>query len=477
MKRCPECGSKYPDDASFCSSDGAALEAVAASRKPADLVGRTIGRYRVHELIGAGGFGAVYAVENLRLGRVEALKVFRPADPGAGGAANHGAYESWLRGDFERETQALVRLDRADCSYIARIYDGGVFSAEQLGGSSDLPFYTMEFVEGGSLWDLVRRGAHVELPRAVRLLRQVCEALRVAHELEVPGANGQMMRGIVHRDLKLENVMVTRAAGEERVKVVDFGVAKVVGDQPSDRTRSLGLVLTTGCAAPEQMMGEATPAVDLFALGVLSYELLTGHEPWMGRRLATSGRVSQQESIERIMRPDRLKVVRPDRFRGDIPPELKAAIFRLLRKNPQDRFPTARAVEETLATIGGVPGAAVGGTTAVEVHTWVRGATPSRGNSRTGLKVAVYRGRKAVAEGASPLVVKDLPPGSYRIVAPSTFLNQRASRVVEVAPGEKTGVELEIEPHWVGGLRKGLWKAAGILLLVLIIGISECAGV
>ena len=270
--------------------------------------GTRLGNYEIIGPLGAGGMGEVYRAKDLRLGRQVALKVLPESV-----ATNRDRLDR-----FEREARTVAGLNHPN---IVTLH-----SVEEADG---VRFLTMELVEGRALSDEVAPGG-LPLSRIVDLAIPLTDALAAAHE-----------RGVVHRDLKPANVMVTR---DGRVKVLDFGLAKLAESEvpASDVAVTVpisgqGLVLgTVPYMAPEQLRGDAVDArTDLFALGVLLYELASGKRPFQGE---TSIDVSH--AILRTA-PQALK-------RDDLPQEFVALVNRCLEKSPRDRPPSAVEANNTL---------------------------------------------------------------------------------------------------------------------------------
>ncbi|HEV8580455.1 MAG TPA: protein kinase [Thermoanaerobaculia bacterium] len=255
------------------------------------MIGSTISRYRVLERLGGGGAGVVYKAEDLKLGRTVALKFL-------------SAYRSGSEADkrrFLREARASSVLDHPN---ICTVYEIDETEDQRL-------FIAMSFCAGETLKRKIERGP-LPLLEAVHLASQIAAGLAAAHA-----------KGIVHRDVKPANVMV---APDGRVKIVDFGIAKLA-DQ-SRLTRDGTAVGTAGYMAPEQIRGETFDArVDIWALGVVLYEMITG-------RLAFSGN-TDQDRVRRILsyEPEPVSLVRPG-----VPPELERIIGRALAKNPAERY-------------------------------------------------------------------------------------------------------------------------------------------
>ncbi len=222
-----------------------------------DLVGRTIaGKYRVLELIGGGGMGAVYKAEHESLQRVVAVKVLRTRSDGG------EAKEEYLR-RFEREAKTSSLISHPNA---ITIHDYGV--------EDGLPFLVMQFVEGHSLKDLLKESAPLPVGRSVRILRQIAGAVAASHK-----------HGIIHRDLKPDNIMVTTDEdGRDFALVVDFGIAKGLegsGFETASLTGTFETLGTPQYMSPEQAKGNTiSAATDVYALAGISYEMLCGSPPF-----------------------------------------------------------------------------------------------------------------------------------------------------------------------------------------------------
>jgi len=268
--------------------------------------GTRLGAYEIVAPLGAGGMGEVYRAKDTRLGREVALKVLPEA--------------------FARDADRLARFER-EARMVAGLNHPNIVVLYSVEEDRGVRFLTMEMVEGQSLAQLVRPGG-LPVPRVLELGIALAEALAAAHE-----------RGVVHRDLKPANVMVTR---EGRVKVLDFGLAKLEASEPAPGATQAATVAaplstpgqivgTVPYMAPEQIRGDAADArTDLFALGVMLYELASGRRPFTG---ASSADVSSA-----ILRdtPEPLASVR-----ADLPADLDRIVGRCLEKAPRVRFQTA----------------------------------------------------------------------------------------------------------------------------------------
>ena len=293
------------------------------------------GRYLIRELLGEGGMGSVYLAEHTHMKKRVALKLLHP----------EMSDNAEVQSRFEREAMASAHIEHPN-----------VAAATDFGRTADGAYFlVLEYVEGTNLRDALEPGP-LSVQRALRITRQMGLALERAHE-----------SGIVHRDLKPENVMLVKRDGEpDFVKVLDFGIAKVLelgaasvsGDiakrdvgQPLTR---LGTILgTPEYMAPEQALGEAvTPAADLYGLGVMLYEMLTGKHPFdpPDRTAMLSYHIVAPVPLMQ----DRAPAV-------EVPATVEAVVRCLLEKDSKKRYPNARALIEAMDSAAAVSGIDIGG--------------------------------------------------------------------------------------------------------------------
>jgi TolB-like protein/Flp pilus assembly protein TadD len=274
------------------------------------VIDRALAHYRITAAIGSGGMGEVYRATDNKLGREVALKVLP-----AGMAANADRLER-----FRREAKALAALDHPGIVT--------VFSVEEADG---VHFLTMQLIEGQALDSAIPEGG-MPVQRLLDIAGTLADALAAAHD-----------RGIIHRDLKPANVMIT---SDGRVKVLDFGLAKELrGADPMDVTLAssphteVGVVMgTPAYMSPEQVVGAPLDhRTDIFSLGVLLYEMVTGRRPFQGR--------SSAETTSAILRDTPAAVTE---VRADVPGDLARIIRRCLEKDPRHRIQTARDVANEL---------------------------------------------------------------------------------------------------------------------------------
>jgi eukaryotic-like serine/threonine-protein kinase len=253
---CPRCSATNPRGTGFCGKCGVSLVATMATEaQPDPLIGAFIGeRFLVKRKLGEGGMGVVYEAEQTAIDRRVALKVLHP----------HLTDES-LYARFRNEAAAASRLGHPNT---ITVFDFGKTESGSL-------YIAMEFIEGVSLDDEIQKNGAIEWQRAARIASQICGSLQNAHE-----------NGIVHRDLKPENVMLLTRGGErDIVKVLDFGIAKIMEDDGKDQRQALtktGMVFgTPQYMSPEQIRGEKVDArSDIYSMGVIIYQMLTGSLPF-----------------------------------------------------------------------------------------------------------------------------------------------------------------------------------------------------
>jgi len=302
MKHCPRCQARYDDASTHCSIDGASLEA-----PPDPMVGRTLAsRYKILRRVGAGGMGQVYRARHVILRHDVALKLL----------SSELTRDPVMRERFVREAQATNLLKHPN---IVDIWD----VAEE----GNRVFLVMEFLEGESLAQRMQSGP-LGVREAVEVAIPVCHALGRAHSL-----------GVVHRDVKPENVFLVRdPSGALRVKVLDFGIVHMRGEV---RLTMPGEVFgTPEYLASELARGEQCgPASDLYALGVMLYEMVTGALPFNG---------TVQQLIDHHARsaPPAIRARMPS-----APEALDALVLSLMQKRPADRPRSAAEVLDALASI------------------------------------------------------------------------------------------------------------------------------
>jgi tRNA A-37 threonylcarbamoyl transferase component Bud32 len=269
--------------------------------------------YRVLEHLGTGAMGEVYLVEHVHIGRREAIKVLRPemaADPR-------------LASRFRREARAINRLRHPN---IIGIYDFGQLPDGRL-------YLTMEYADGRALDQVLQAEGRLDLPRALHVLHQLAGAIDHAHA-----------HGVVHRDLKPNNLILVEERGRTDVlKVLDFGLAKIMDRQGEQLTLHGELFGTPEYMAPERIDGAGDARSDLYAIGCVAYELLTGQPPFTGPRpLVVAAQMQTEPPV-------------PGRAVAGVPGVLDVIVGQLLQKDPAARLASARQLGVALEAVPGFP--------------------------------------------------------------------------------------------------------------------------
>jgi hypothetical protein len=372
MIECPRCDAKNPDSAAYCQQCSLGIDQPGTDSDP--LVGKIFHRkFRILSRIGTGGFGTVYRARDEDLDHVVALKVVH----------RHVVAHPKQIKRFRQEGRVL-RLLGDTTRHVPTLYGYGQDDETKLW------YLCLELLDGSTLRQLIVREGVFDEARAIDVIRQVCAALGTGHGLEPP---------VVHRDLKPDNVMILRREGRDHVKILDFGIAKVVGhDSLTDVGQGLG---SYGYMAPEQVRGEDIDArTDLFALGVTFYNILTGRDPWLGRRIGTP--LSQSDQLKILDRSRHNDPIPPQDTDADVSSELAAALVKLLHKDPAERFQAADELDRALEQMQLSVGVPYGGRLAVK-------------SLPTGAEVVLKRGAATQAKGRTPWEVGPLPPGTYEL--------------------------------------------------------------
>jgi eukaryotic-like serine/threonine-protein kinase len=278
------------------------------------MIGRVfLGRYEAMRLLGEGGMGKVYLARQLDLGRQVVIKVMH----------DHVAAEPKFRDRFQRETLLMARFAHP---YAVTLYDASL---------TDGPCIVMEFIRGINLEILLQKNGRFTAARVGRLITQLCEVLQAAHD-----------QALIHRDLKPANLMVVdHDTPREKIKVMDFGLAKLVDAESAGEFRSSSAefaVGTPGYICPEQVKGDPVDhRGDIYSVGVMMYELLTGRLPFVGPSSMDLMLAHATEMPPRFSELT-LPVV--------IPEPIEAVVFLCLEKDPNDRPQSARELGELYET-------------------------------------------------------------------------------------------------------------------------------
>ncbi len=376
-------------------------------------VGRRIGPYQLIRLIDRGGMGSVYLAEREDFEQRVALKLIR---------RGLDADEVLVR-RFENERQILARLNHP---HIARLLDGGA-TADRL------PYFVMEYVEGEPI-DRYCRTRGLQIDERLELFRRVCSAVQFAHQ-----------NLVIHRDLKPSNILIT-ADGHPRL--LDFGIAKLLDDSvAADALTELGQgPMTPRYASPEQIRLEpVTTASDVYSLGVLLYELLTGLDPYgvAGGRSDEIARAVCETEPDRPSTAVRRRGAKPDaaenqKLRRRLAGDLDSIVLKALRKEPEERYVTANQLSEDIRRhLEGLPVGAQTGTFTYRAGKFVR------------------RHKLAIAVMATVFLI------GLAFGIASTFLWLRALREAERTERERQKTETELKrAQDVSDYMKGLFKIA-----------------
>jgi serine/threonine-protein kinase len=305
-KICSSCGGRYPEDFRVCPRDATPLESAEEGADP--FVGKVLGEtYEIARLVGEGGMGRVYEARHLRLkDRRFAIKVLHP--------------------EFARHADVVARFQR-EAETASSIGHPNVIDVFDVHKTVDgVPYLVGEFLDGEELGEHIKRVGRLPVPRAVTVARQVCRALGAAHA-----------RGIVHRDMKPENVFLVERDGATIIKVLDFGISKAASPE-AHLTRTGMIMGTPSYMAPEQARGENVDLrADVYAIGALLYHALTGQRPFDSDDPTSTLRMVLTED------PPRPRSLAPD-----VPEALELVIQRSMAKDPRDRYQTTAELDRAL---------------------------------------------------------------------------------------------------------------------------------
>ncbi|HWN09582.1 MAG TPA: protein kinase [Pyrinomonadaceae bacterium] len=411
MKKCPKCGTEYPDTNTLCPSDGVALEKTSDT-----LLGKTLaGKYRIEARLSEGGMGTVYRGTHVLMDKTVAVKVLRPSL----------AADEKIVARFSREARAASRISHPHA-----------LSVTDFGEAEDgVVFLVMEYLDGQTLKEIIREDGPMALPRAVEILRQVGGALDAAHT-----------EGVVHRDLKSDNIMLLSSSGTDYAKVLDFGIAKI---KEADGAYDPGLTApdlvigTPQYMSPEQcsQSPDIDARSDIYSLGVILYELLVGHVPFTGDSPTSIMLKHLQEPAPSVLDE-----------RDDLPSAVSSVINRALAKKPEDRYQTVNELLEDFTIAAGMN---------------PESDSPSAGHKRVAMPPPVYdsdeetlvRKRYTTPMVPPPVPTEMPPPASsfspWKILVPSVIglllifgLIFVLTRNSQTSPGElQPGTTLAADPN------------------------------
>jgi len=312
MKTCPKCGVEYPDSNTLCPADGVALETTQDS-----LIGQTLhGKYRIDERLKEGGMGTVYRGTHVLMDKTVAIKVLRPSL----------AADEKIVARFSREARAASRISHPNALSVTD------FGEDENG----TVFLVMEYLSGKTLKQVIRDEGALPLARVVDIMRQVGGALSVAHS-----------QGVVHRDLKSDNIMLSSTSVGDHAKVLDFGIAKI--NEHED-------VIDPGLTAPNLVIGtpqymspeqcsqdsEIDARSDIYSFGVILYEMLVGHVPFSGESPTMVMMKHLQDPVPSVLDE-----------RSDLPPAVAKVVAKAMAKVPANRYQNVDDLIEDLTIAAG----------------------------------------------------------------------------------------------------------------------------
>lgn len=373
------------------------------------MINTVVGSYKITKKIGEGGMGAVYKGVDLMLEREVAIKMLRP--------------------ELSRQPQIVERF-RTEAVTLAKLNHPNIATLYSFLRQGDDFFMVMEFVPGDTLDKVIQKEGAMSRQRAVTLFCQALEGIEHAHR-----------QGIVHRDIKPANMMLTR---EGTLKVMDFGIARVLGS--ARMTKQGNIIGTIEYMSPEQVRGQETDArSDIYSLGILLYEMLTGRVPFT----SPSEFELMKNQIEAVPDP-------PRKFVASIPAGIEQAILKSLAKVPEERF--ASASEFRAALLSNLePSATLQASESAAIPETRRLSAAPFGGSASGPKETRLAGTSEQSQTTSPGVAKE------------TRIASDLATTENAAPGTRAGVSAA--PPSL--LQKLNWKyaAAGLVLSIALIGI------
>jgi len=338
MKSCPTCNTSYPTKYSVCPQDGTAL--VDVTTWPEGTLVR--GKYRILCKVGQGGMGTVYKALHLAFDELRALKV--------------------ISSELMSE-ETFVKRFRHEAVITRKLQHPNAVRVDDIDEAEDgRPFIVMEYIEGRSLKALIQQQGPLPVPRVCSIVRQVAAALDAAHHL-----------GMVHRDIKPDNIVLIELPEGERAKVLDFGIAKLkearLGETAGMTLTGTGLVIgTPQYMSPEQAMGKRGDQLDgrsdLYSLGIVMYQMLAGELPFKAD-------TTMEMLLAHMQRPPTpIKALRPDL---QIPDSIAALVMRTLEKNRDLRPASGKAlIEELDRAEGGRPSPLLAETVVASLRETVR---------------------------------------------------------------------------------------------------------
>lgn len=378
-----------------------------------NLTGMNLGRYHITEPLGEGGMASVYKAYDTSLERNVAIKIIRTDIEDS----NDGEFLK----RFQREARALAQLDHP---YILKVLDYG----EQDG----VPYLVMPFVPGGTLKQ--KMGSALSPQQAASLLAPIANALEYAHQ-----------QNIIHRDVKPANILISQSGAP---LLSDFGIAKVISGSGATQLTAAGVGIgTPDYMAPEQWMGIADPGTDIYSLGVVFYEMVTGHRPYTADTPAAV-------MIKHLRDP----LPRPSSFIPGLPEEVEQVLFKALAKEPKDRFKSMASFATALEKLAN-SAATVLSDMPVDVVTLlnpektslvspvgVQAKTTSQTipvqGSQTGVKLETWKIILAVVSGLAVIVFLCLLAGGGAFFASRSLLNNKPAPLTPAGTTDQASTQL-----------------------------------
>lgn len=371
MKQCPTCEREFKDQLHFCPFHGLELVLLPETDK---LIGTVLdNKYRIEIMIGEGGMGRVYRATHIHMDHTVAVKILH----------SHLSSDQMALERFRREARSAAQLHHPNAVAVS---DFGVTM------NNNVAYLVMEFLDGLDLRQKIDNQRQLDCEETFSIVQQICAALDAAHS-----------NGIIHRDLKPDNIWLSRSAdGAERVKVLDFGIAKIQSTTEMIKLTQQGVIVgTPHYMSPEQCSGEDLDSrSDIYSLGVIIYEMLTGQVPFQA---STPVAVAIKHATQRPNPPRRL--------RADIPIQIEEVVLRALEKKQEDRpssaLELAQEFEMAILAAGMTPRLVGTGRLYAPFI-----PTPPVSKFRevpAPIAVAEHARAAAVATAPAPLVVEPLP--------------------------------------------------------------------
>jgi len=443
MLHCPICGRQYSTETQVCPEDNSPLQAdsTLSGEIPVDpLIGHTLDdKYRIEKRLGIGGMGTVYRARHLLIDRPVAIKVLNPR--------------------FVEDEAAQLRF-RREARAAGRLQHTNAVGVTDFGSTSDGYVYiVMELLEGRTLREVLAKEAPLDTARAVALMLQTADAVAAAHDA-----------GIIHRDLKPANIFIVQNSEVPAVvKVLDFGIAKLAAESLEDddsKTLTLvgAMIGTPRYMSPEQCDGaELTPAADVYSLGVILYEMLSGVVPFSG---STPLAIAMKHASEAPRRPSE--------YVASIPAPLEEVVLHALEKRPEDR--PANAAEfrrELLATADRLGLEHAAATSAPDIQALREVGTESP-SGRLIIDISRLRENRAATSSGNELTVISPALGAAVLNRDSSGASTYSA---SVSSGKRSfpRVSIELGQQIKRAGSKPLPLLAGVLALILTAGIGYLA--